>query len=172
MPDPGFLSTGSFGIAAPGGSTFTPLPITGLTVERDAQEVTVDIFDATRQKSALVGGAALFSNTAAAGNVGWSVSVGGPGYAVTAGAPAYGYGYGAVKAPYRHHYRPYHRPAPVVYRPYVAPRYAPVYVAPRVYAPRRVVYAPPVVVAPHSYSGTPYPVTYSTPYLDAYPGPY
>lgn len=61
MADPGFISTSVLGIAAPGVTTYNAIPITGLTIERDSQEVTVDIFDATRQKSALVGGAASWS---------------------------------------------------------------------------------------------------------------
>jgi hypothetical protein len=78
--------------------------------------------------AALTAGLA-FAPSAAASNVGWSVSVGGPGYAVSVGQPAYwgGYGYG-----YRPHYRHWHyRPAPVVYPAvpyYVPPR--PVYVTP------------------------------------------
>jgi hypothetical protein len=86
--------------------------------------------------AAAVAAGALFTPTANAGNVAWSVSVGVPGVAVTAGAPYWGY------RPYHRHYRPYYRAyAPVVYpAPYVAP-YA--YVAP---AP--VVVRPPVYVAP------------------------
>jgi hypothetical protein len=94
-----------------------------------------------------------FTSSAAASNVGWSVSVGGPGYAVSVGQPAYWGGYGYA-------YRPYYRarhygPAPIVYPAapyYVAPR--PVYVAPRpVYvAPRPVYVAPPVYAAPPAVS--------------------
>lgn len=61
MADPGFISTSILGIAAPGGTTYNAIPVTGVTIERDSQEVTVDIYDATRQKSALVGGAASWT---------------------------------------------------------------------------------------------------------------
>lgn len=66
MADPGYLSTSILGVASAGGSTYNALPVTSVTIERDSQEVTVDIFDATRQKSAIVGGAAS-----------WAVNIGG-----------------------------------------------------------------------------------------------
>lgn len=69
MADPGFISTSILGVASAGGTTYNALPITTLGIERDGQEVTVDIFDPTRQKSAVVGGAASWAI-----NIGGSVS--------------------------------------------------------------------------------------------------
>jgi len=106
----------------------------------------------------LIGGTALFSSLAAAGNnVAWNVSIGGPGFAVTAGQPFYGARY--YGAPYHPYYRSYYRPV-VIAPPVYGPWYAPVAVAPAypIYAPAPVVYAPPVVVARRPYVRPAYPV--------------
>jgi hypothetical protein len=79
---------------------------------------------------AALGAGALFSPTASARDVAWSVSIGAPGVAVSAGYPYWGY-------------RPYYRP----YR--VRPRV--VYRAPVVYDPYPYVYPAPVVVRPAPY---------------------
>jgi hypothetical protein len=112
----------------------------------------------TTALAATVAAGALLATPVSAGNVAWGVSVAAPGLSVAVGAPVFGaplYGapvYVAPRPVYRYGpYRPYYRPfAPVVYPAPVVAYAPPVVVAPRVYAPGRVVvaspYARPVVV--------------------------
>lgn len=58
MADPGFITLSTLGIAGPASvGTYTAIPYTTISIVPQTNPVTVDLYDATRQKSATVGGA-------------------------------------------------------------------------------------------------------------------
>lgn len=57
--DPGFISSSNVGIAAPGGTTYNAIPVSGFSARRNANAQVIEMYDATRQKNAVVGGAAV-----------------------------------------------------------------------------------------------------------------